>query len=374
MHQIPKISIIVPVYDVEKYLPKCLNSLLEQTVKSIEIIAVNDGSTDKSLDILETYAQKDKRIRVLNHKHQGVSYTRQVGLEQVSAPSLMFCDADDWYQPTMCQEMLNALETHDVDIVKCNIVPIDEEEDLKRTDIKSYYRVPCSGRYKITEEIKLKTNVCLVSTIFKMSFIKKFAISFPEKLKAHEDDVFMFMYLSVARNIFFLDKDLYFYWRRANSLTPLFSMGGLKNFDRCLLMRPVYIFLQKHDLWAEERKIFLTKYFYLFRISFLMATEQQKKELIQHEQLFIASHINPKDDEISSKCKKMMGAIRRLDLIALKDMFPIQKKKWKFAGFTVIHEHVYQHKIVYKLLGLTYRTQHITEAHVKDGLPIIMPT
>jgi len=357
--QIPQISIIVPVYNAEKYLPKCLNALLGQTFDNIEIIAVNDGSTDKSLDILETYAKKDTRIRVFSHKNQGVSSTRQVGLGHASASAIMFCDADDWYQSTMCQEMLHVLEKHDVDIVKCNIVPIDEEEDLKRTDKKSYYRIPYRGKYKITEKNIFKINVSLASSIFKMAVIRKYAISFPEKLRSYEDDAFMLMYLSIAQNIFFLDRDLYCYWRRANSLVPSYSMGGLKNFDRCLLMRSVYSFLQEHQLWVKEKKIFLKKYLFLFRTSFLLATEQQKKELLQHEQLFVMGFYDSKEDTISSNDRKIMEAIKRLDLITLNDMWPIRKEKWKIAGFTITQMHLFHHKRIYQLFGFTYRTKHM---------------
>lgn len=356
----PKISIIVPIYNAEKYLPKCLKSLVEQTVDKIEIIAVNDGSTDASSDILEAYAKQDKRIHVINHSNQGVSYTRQVGLEHASASAIMFCDADDWFQPTMCQEMLKALEEQDVDIVKCNMRVLDEEDRLKRKDKKSYYRIPFRGRHKITEENNFKTNVSLGSCIFKMSLIKNFAVSFPEKLQAHEDDAFMFMYLAVAQSIFYLDRDLYCYWRRANSLAPSCSMDGLKNFDRCLLMRSVHTFLQKNHLWAKEKSLFIKKYLRLFQTSFILATEQQKKELIQHEQLFVGSFYNSKEDGYSSQGKKIMEAIQQLDLITLKDMWPIRKEKWKVASLTITQRHFYQHKIIYKLLGITYRTKQLT--------------
>jgi glycosyltransferase involved in cell wall biosynthesis len=361
MSQVPQISIILPVYNAEKYLPKCLHSLVGQTFEKIEIIAVNDGSTDISLDILEAYAKKDNRLRVINHNNQGVSYTRQVGLEHASADAIMFCDADDWYQPTMCQEMFNALEKYDVDIVKCNIVVLDEEADLKRTDKKSYYRIPCRGRYKITERNNSKINVSLVSSIFKMSLIKKFAISFPEKIKAHEDDAFMFMYLSVAQHIYFLDRDLYCYWRRDNSLAPSYSMNGLKTFDRCLLMRSVYSFLQKNHLWLKEKNIFVRKYLRLFQVSFSLATEQQKITLLQHEHLFVTSFHNSIDDALSSESNKVLEAIRRLDLITLNDLLPTRKKKLKFAGFTIAHMYTFQHKISYKLFGFTCRTKHLAK-------------
>ena len=99
---IPKISIIVPVYNVEDYLPQCLDSLLSQTMEDIEIICVNDGSTDSSLSLLESYAKKDSRIVVINKENAGVSYARNAGLEKVRGDFYMFVDSDDWLEPETC--------------------------------------------------------------------------------------------------------------------------------------------------------------------------------------------------------------------------------------------------------------------------------
>lgn len=99
----PKISIIVPVYNVEKYLPQCLDSLLLQTMEDIEVICVNDGSTDGSLAILETYAHNDNRVIVINQKNKGVSVARNTGLEHVSGSYYMFVDSDDWLEPETCE-------------------------------------------------------------------------------------------------------------------------------------------------------------------------------------------------------------------------------------------------------------------------------
>ena len=91
-----KISIIVPVYNTEKFLEKCLNSLINQTLKDIEIICINDGSTDNSLQILEKFANKDKRIQIINQTNSGPSIARNIGIKKAVGEYIGFVDSDDW--------------------------------------------------------------------------------------------------------------------------------------------------------------------------------------------------------------------------------------------------------------------------------------
>ncbi|MBR7071081.1 MAG: glycosyltransferase, partial [Clostridia bacterium] len=101
--QQPIISIIVPVYNEEKFLSKCLDSLLTQTMREIEVICVNDGSNDRSGEILDEYAAKDSRIKIFNQKNVGSSPARNRGLQQASGPYVMFVDSDDWVHDDYCR-------------------------------------------------------------------------------------------------------------------------------------------------------------------------------------------------------------------------------------------------------------------------------
>lgn len=111
------ISIIVPVYNAEKYLEQCLNSLLKQTYQKLEIICVNDGSTDKSGRILEQFQKNDFRIKIINKTNEGVSKARNTALEEASGEFLMFVDADDWIDENTCERMLNCQKETQADIV-----------------------------------------------------------------------------------------------------------------------------------------------------------------------------------------------------------------------------------------------------------------
>lgn len=117
-----KLSIIVPVYNVEKYLPKCLESLIKQTLKDIEIICVNDGSMDNSLAILKEFASKDSRIKIIDNQHQGVAKTRNTGIEQSTGEYIGFVDSDDYIDIDFFEKLYNSATKSNSDIAIASIL------------------------------------------------------------------------------------------------------------------------------------------------------------------------------------------------------------------------------------------------------------
>jgi glycosyltransferase involved in cell wall biosynthesis len=124
-----KISIIVPVYNVEKYLRRCIDSIINQSYKNLEIIIINDGSLDKSGEICDYYSNEDSRVLVIHQENKGLSGARNSGLKIASGNYIGFVDSDDWIEPEMYKAMLDTLEKHDVDIVECNIHEATEVND-----------------------------------------------------------------------------------------------------------------------------------------------------------------------------------------------------------------------------------------------------
>ena len=120
-----KVSVIIPVYNIEKYLKKCLDSVTNQTFSDIEIICVNDGSTDNSLSILEEYAKKDNRIKIINKENGGLSSAWNAGLNEVSSEYVTFVDGDDWIDTKTFKLAYEAMINNKVDYVcwGANIVP-----------------------------------------------------------------------------------------------------------------------------------------------------------------------------------------------------------------------------------------------------------
>lgn len=129
-----KISIIIPVYNVEKYIARCLDSVLSQTYKDLEVILVNDGSKDRSLNICKWYQKKDSRIVIIDKVNEGVSIARNTGIDAATGKYIGFVDADDWIEPNMYENMLKTIEKYQCNIAFCNY-------SKDRKNIKTYKRI-----------------------------------------------------------------------------------------------------------------------------------------------------------------------------------------------------------------------------------------
>ena len=200
----PKVSVIIPVYNVEPYLRNCLDSVINQTLKDIEIICINDGSTDNSLSVLNEYKSKDNRIVVIDKKNEGVAITRNLGIKIVSGDYISFIDADDYLETNTFYEKLYtcALETNS-DIVKGNYKFNNQVLNVVNNKIKE------NKIYFIAE---------FASAIYKTAFIKNNDIKFPI-LSDMEDPNFAFKCAIYANKIEIVDDANYVIVENPNSIT-----------------------------------------------------------------------------------------------------------------------------------------------------------
>lgn len=125
-----KVSVIVPVYNTEKYLRCCMDSVIGQTLRDIEIVCVNDGSTDGSLAILQEYAAKDKRIKIINQENKGLSAARNAGLKVATADYISFIDSDDFVHPSFLEQLYRAIKENNCDVAGCDFAKIKKDERL----------------------------------------------------------------------------------------------------------------------------------------------------------------------------------------------------------------------------------------------------
>jgi glycosyltransferase involved in cell wall biosynthesis len=252
-----KISIIVPVYNTEKYLPQCLDALVNQTLQDIEIICVDDGSTDDSAKIVQEYAKKDNRIRYVFQQNQGLSVTRNTGLKSVNAPYIMFCDSDDWYDASMCEKMYDAAIQNDVPFACCGIkmeyeIPNDR---MKKSDLK-YYSIKYSGLQFITQDMWKNIDASVCNKIFKKEILDKYAICFPSGLN-YEDFCFFFQLLTVSEKTYFLPEYLYHYRRHNQSIMcKTFKQTFEKALDHVKILDVIYAFSLKNNLWDAWKQSF----------------------------------------------------------------------------------------------------------------------
>ena len=213
-----KISIIVPCYNVEKWVGHCLDSLIGQTLSDIEIICIDDKSTDNTLKILKQYSKKDNRIKVVcNTQNCGLSETRNHGMRYANAPYIMFCDSDDWFADNMCEKMYNAITTNNADMAICGTEVIYEANHDRKSDDDVYFAISHRGTLPLTPDIQNAYSVCAPNKIYKREIIQKHDVWFPHGLK-YEDNYFYHVYCLWVNNVAFVADKLYKYRRRAGSI------------------------------------------------------------------------------------------------------------------------------------------------------------
>ena len=190
----PLISVIIPVYGVEKYIAQCLESVIDQTYKNLEIIVINDGTKDRSAEIAKEYAAKDSRIKVYDFKNGGLSVARNRGLEIATGDYISYIDSDDWLDTKMYETLLETAMKNEADMVKCGIIETNgaAEEKITFSDVK----IINNEQHKAFENYFKGILWTLAwNGLYKRELAKK--VKFPDNV-VHEDNYSsgMFLYLS----------------------------------------------------------------------------------------------------------------------------------------------------------------------------------
>lgn len=210
-----KVSVIVPVYNGEKYLEECLDSILNQTMKDIEIICVDDGSTDRSNEILDKYSSNDARIRIYHQENQFAGIARNTGMKYAEGKYILFLDGDDFFDSAMIEKLYNKSEQDKADICVCDGYRYDDENKvaLKGKAYLAHRLLPDKIPFSIedAEETLFNfTTMNLYNKLYRRDFLEKMGIKFkPHRLG--EDAGFVLHTLSSASRITILDERLFYY-------------------------------------------------------------------------------------------------------------------------------------------------------------------
>lgn len=216
----PKVSVIIPVYNGEKYLRECLDSALKQSLKSIEIIVVDDGSTDSTRNILRYYEAIDERLKPIYQANQGPATARNNALKQAKGEYIVFLDSDDWVEPETYADMYEAACSHNADIVFTDMVW--EYEDATKNYVHNY-AVSANkpiGRAEIKAEILTdflyNGSYGGVCKLFRKSFLEAQNIEFPSGKSLGEDWLFNMDAFTYCRTAYYIDKP-YYHYRQVNN-------------------------------------------------------------------------------------------------------------------------------------------------------------
>lgn len=314
------VSVIIPVYNVEKYLKRCIDSVLNQSYKNLEIIIIDDGSKDKSSEICDNYKIKDKRVFVVNTKNKGLSEARNKGIEISKGEYISFIDSDDWVESTYIEKLMDLLLEYKVDISIC--------------DFKKVYNEKIENKnYNYNEKIETYTNKEALDELFK-SDAPKFGVSwgkiykrylfdnirFP-KGRYHEDDFTTYKLFDKSTKIVSTNEKLIYYFQRKDSI-----MGTSYKLDKRLDV--VQAFNEQREYFHEKNYIKLKKLatVRLFYAYFDIPEEINKS--LREEYMKIYQELPREEMDIKSRIKvKLMYHTPRLYLLLLKIKKTIKRER-----------------------------------------------
>ena len=268
----PLVSIIVPVYNAEKYLMRCLDSLVSQTISEKEILCVNDGSTDKSLEILTSYAEKYPFLYVFNQENQGPGAARNIALDNAKGKYIIFCDADDTLESNACFECSMLMEKYNTDIIIFNVnimevdrVEISRKKKFGRGEYISIVHPDLEGLLSKKEFSKIAINASIWGYFYRSELVNHFNLRFTN-YRAGEDGIFFLSYLIVMQSGYALNKTLYTYYAHKGSLADIAYKKGPWLYR--LFSLPKFIFLTlkfslKNNILFKQLCVFYWMFFYL---------------------------------------------------------------------------------------------------------------
>lgn len=216
-----KVSIIVPVYNVEKYIEKCILSLINQSLREIEIILINDGSTDGTIGILREYEKKDNRIRVIDQENRGISYSRNIGINMAKGEFIGFVDSDDWVSNDMYRILYEKMKLNDADFATCNSYNVKKNIILPEFIVSNKILNVNSQNIK---EFFDKTMISVASVVWKNLYKKEIIINKKiyfqsREVILQEDYLFNCMYALFIKKAILIDENLYYYRNRSTSIS-----------------------------------------------------------------------------------------------------------------------------------------------------------
>ena len=293
-----KVSVIIPIYNAGQYLEQCLNSVINQTFKDIEIICINDGSTDNSVEILNEYAKNDSRLIIISQENKGQGNARNAGLKAAKGEFIQFVDADDFIDLDCVEKLYNKIKENDSDICVYGCFLLYNKGII----LEDCYN---SNKYSLDNNFKF-SHFEPVLKMYKRQFIENCHIKFPNEL-IFEDVLFSIKSFLLTNKIVILNENLYYYRQTVGS-----TMDRVKNnnkvFDILSIIREVELFLKQSNLYEKYKKEFL--YFVIGQINYhnnRITDNKLRKRFLVEAKAYIKTKKNEiyKNVELKRKYKKL---------------------------------------------------------------------
>lgn len=326
------VSIIVPIYNVEEFIEACVESILNQTYHNIEVILVNDGSTDSSFDKIQKYIN-DPRIEIINQKNQGLGGARNTGLKQANGEYIVFVDSDDTIEPTMIEEMENLAEKKDLDIVCCDYARVNEKG--KSLEV---YKIPLEeDRLYIPNKDKeiLLQDPSACNKMFRKDLFEKLNILFPTRVW-YEDLRTTPKLLARATRVEIIHKPFYRYLQRGGSIMNSKTLQRQR--ESLEAMEDLFNYFKDNgldQLYSKELEYLCIAHIFVYGINRLARISNSKNMITEFKNYtyshFPNFHNNPYLSDFTSKERKFYDWIDHDQIwkIRLGDRIKREVKKWK---------------------------------------------
>lgn len=311
------VTVIVPVYNVDCYLDKCISSIVQQTYKNLEIIVVDDGSTDKSPEICDRWSQRDRRIHVMHKVNGGLSDARNAGLAVSTGEYISFVDSDDWIKPKFIETLMISLQAEKADIAECGVIFVDKQEHILRE--RCY-----SGKKTVMSRIEALKALVKEEGIYQTVWNKLYrrevleGVLF-EKGRYNEDDFWTYQVFDRSKRLIVISDKLYCYLQRESSIMgtgyQIKRLDGLKaRFERME-------YLQKYEELADftKARIFYDCMFH-FQAALKWLTMPEQKIVTDYviENMKKITDVTYRNSDIPLKYQMWFAVFRRFPFIVAK--------------------------------------------------------
>ncbi len=270
----PLLTIAVAVYNTGRYLRECMDSVVNQTYQNLEIICVNDCSTDNSLEILEEYAVKDKRIKIItNEKNLGLGVVRNVGMDAAHGEYILFIDSDDWLNLTACEKLISKAKENDSDVVFYSAYRVDGNK-------KSVMKKCCDVSYPLNledRETLIRPGAEIWSRLLNLGFMKEKGIRFPT-FHFIEDQKPHWMVCLLAEKVAFVTECLYYYRIHNGQQTQCTDRRRMLVID---VYDDIEDYLKEEEIYSSYKKDFLKRKYGHYWSAFLKLDIQFREEFLK---------------------------------------------------------------------------------------------
>ena len=283
----PLVSVVVPVYNMEEYLRKCLDSIVSQTLRRIEIICVDDGSTDGSASILGEYAAKDSRIKVITKENGGLSSARNAGITASRARYIGFVDSDDWIEPDTYAVAYDRILGCDM-VCYGTAIEGDAMVERRQVDVE-YYAIRYSGLVELDDEVRLSTNVAAWNKLYRRDLIVDNGLEFPVGL-LYEDYSFYWRYAKIAKTAYFVPENKYHYLRREGSIMQKTFGKTPKAVDHLRILDEVYESIDSTSGWEGSQPLMVSMFLNCFWFAYENSPNSLKKDVLDIGSNFVRKY------------------------------------------------------------------------------------